>query len=385
MHVAVTHSPLLGGLRAAYLEESAWQQLSACPVCATAAHLVTVGVVEAQVRGLVTTTCTDCAVVFLSRRPSTSWFDRFYADSWDSSGRQKGVKKRRTNRKVADFCGDQLPESARVLEVGLGFGAELLAFRERGHTVQGVERSRHRAQHVEETVGIPCAFGALEDLDLPGDWDLVYSNHVLEHTDDPAASIERQAALLGERGMLYVAVPDLWHEHPPQTFHFAPHLTVFTLRSLSRLLERHGLRVVRSSAKRELQVLAARGPMDTSPASPVEPWGDVERDAFLDRVREWTLAAFGDAGERPRTLAWRKSSEPDALYEREIVATPFAGRLIGAAARGSSGLLGRLARRFAPDYTADPSLRTLPVRVRGEEVLPVVIHHPGQRPPIWVK
>lgn len=384
MHVAVTHSPLLGGLRAAYLEESAWQQLSACPVCATAAHLVTVGVVEAQVRGLVTTTCTDCAVVFLSRRPSTSWFDRFYADSWDSSGRQKGVKKRRTNRKVADFCGDQLPESARVLEVGLGFGAELLAFRERGHTVQGVERSRHRAQHVEETVGIPCAFGALEDLDLPGDWDLVFSNHVLEHTDDPAASIERQAALLGERGMLYVAVPDLWYEHPPQTFHFAPHLTAFTLRSLSCLLARHGLSVVRSSTGRELQVLAVRGPVDTSLS--VEPWGEAERDAFLERVRRWALAAFGGAGARSRTLTWRKSRMPDALYERDAVATPFAGRLIGVAARGGGhGPVGRLAQRLAPDYTADPSLRTLPVRVRGEEVLPVVIHHPGQRPPIWVK
>ena len=48
-----------------------------------------------------------------------------------------------------------------------------------------------------------------------------------------AAVIADSAAVLAPGGHTYVAIPNLWHEHPPQTFHFAPHLSQFTLRSLA--------------------------------------------------------------------------------------------------------------------------------------------------------
>ena len=383
MLVAVVGTPVLGPLRSASVPAGEWDMLAACPVCGGAEALRDVAVVEGDEPGAIVAACVACEHVFLRRRPRDAWLAAFYAEDWDREGRSAGdghPREPQSPDKVAGFCAPALPPGARVLDIGAGFGDQLLGFRARGHEVHGVEMSGHRAAYVRDVLGIPCPQGPIDANEMPGRADLVFSHHVLEHVADPAQVIERSVALLAPGGHVYVAVPNLWAEHPPQTFHFAPHLSQFTLRSLTRLLARHGLDVVRAQEGRELQVLAVlrEGPVREPAAA------DPER--FWARLGAWVLDAFGSAPGR-RVLAWRKSLHAQRVYDAKRAAGVRARALgaTSAAARRVPGVPLGIRRRVAP-FAAAPTLRVLPVEVSPEdEVLPVRLRYARGPAPIWVK
>jgi SAM-dependent methyltransferase len=382
--VVVREAPLLGPLRSAAVPAADWEELTDCPICGRGEDVRDVAVVEGAELGAILAACVDCEHLFLRRRPRGAWLDAFYADDWDSvrgaSGDGLAARRPRPADKVAGFCDSDLPDGARVLDIGAGLGDQLLGFRERGYEVHGVEPSGHRAAYVRDVVGIPCPQGSVAENELPGPADLVFSHHVLEHVLEPAEVIAGAAAALAPGGHTYVAVPNLWSEHPPQTFHFAPHLSQYTLRSLRRLLARHGFELVRSAEDRELQVLAV---LRDGPVADVEP-GDPE--AFWARVGAWVEGAFGAATGR-RVLVWCKSRDRSRLYDAKRVRT-LQGRRIGLARaamrRGHD--LPRAVRRHVDPYASSSTLRLLEVDVRAEPpVLPVRVRYPDGPAPIWVK
>src|SRR5207244_1821881 len=157
---------------------------------------------------------------------------------------EKGKTGMQPDPKVLQFCAPHLSGPTDVLDVGAGFGRSLLAFQQQGHAVYGIERSEHRCRYIRDVLGISCANSAVETAEFRDAFGLIYMNHVLEHVSDPAVVIAELAEKLTSDGMIYIAVPDFWNgEYPPQSFHFVPHLSWFTEKSLQRLLARHGLRV----------------------------------------------------------------------------------------------------------------------------------------------
>ena len=364
---------MLSGLRVEYVGSDDWEELDACPLCRRRDDLLDVGIVEASEQGPVMAACRACLHGFMRRRPTTAWFDDFYAQEWDQHGRELLESDARTVRpdpKVVRFCTAELARRARVLDVGAGFGAQLLAFREAGHEPHGIERSEHRAGYVRDRLGIPCETGSLESAGLAGGYDLVFSHHVLEHVSDPRASLTDAARLLGEGGLVYTAVPNLWDEYAPQTFHFVPHLTTFSMRSLTALLTQVGLTVVAAEEGRELQVLARK---DGSPAEP-----DGGHDDSVGALERWALTPFRDgAGER--TLVWHKSPTPDANYRTRTVRR--AGPL-----QIAHSLQHRVPplRRLLPEPAASGSMRSLTVRGAASS-LPVRLRYRGARTPVWIK
>ena len=372
---------LLGGLRAEEVAEDVWEELDVCPICGAGDRLSDVGELRAAEQGAVTAACLDCEYVFMRRRPSRAWFADFYAGSWDVAGRARSERdvQVRADDKVASFCADELGDRARVLDVGAGFGQQLLGFRDQGHDVAGLEASAHRARYVRERLGIPCVEAPIEEAaGTFADRDLVFSHHVLEHVHDPVAAVEASAAMLAPGGRLYVAVPNLWHEFAPQTFHFVPHLSVFTLRSLRRLLGRAGFRALRSEETVELQVLAVAGTAEGALSS---------EDAFEPRLGAWARTPFGPPGRHG--LIWQKARAANELYESRTVSrgAPRIG-----AARAALAIAGALPPRPAAVWrrltgrVALQSTRALTLEVEhSEPSLPVVVRYPGDRPPVWVK
>jgi SAM-dependent methyltransferase len=86
--------------------------------------------------------------------------------------------------------------------------------------------------------------------------------HVLEHLPSPTVALRQIHALLGERGRLYVEVPDAGapHAHPDRMFHFA-HIYNFTAGTLEMLAGKCGFRVLEwfsLPADRNLRVLLER-------------------------------------------------------------------------------------------------------------------------------
>jgi SAM-dependent methyltransferase len=279
---------------------------------------------------------------------------------------------------VARFCASELDPGSRVLDVGAGFGQHLLGFREQGHEVAGVEASEHRARYVRERLGIPCVAAPIERAEGFSDLDLVFSHHALEHVHDPVEAIEVCARMLAPGGGIYVAVPNLWYEFPPQTFHFVPHLSVFTLRSLERLLARAGFRILRSEETFELQVLAVSGTAEDEP----RPLG-----RFEQRLTEWARMPFGPPGRH--TVLWQKAAGRKELYEARTI-SPGAPRL--RAARAALVVREALPPRLGAAWTmlsrrvVSPTTRALTVNIEHtERPLPLVLQYPGERAPVWVK
>jgi SAM-dependent methyltransferase len=145
-----------------------------------------------------------------------------------------------------------LPAGAEVLEIGAGDGRLLAALAARGHRVAGIEPSAPYAASARAR-GLDVATVGVEAADHPdASRDVVLLWHVLEHLEDPAGALRRARAWLRPGGTLVVAVPnraswqaslggDRWfHQDVPR------HLTHFTPRGLSALLERCGFRTTRT-------------------------------------------------------------------------------------------------------------------------------------------
>ena len=144
----------------------------------------------------------------------------------------------------------------RLLDVGSGTGEVMIAARDRGWEIQGVEPERTGAAFAQER-GLPVEVAMLEDSGVPERaWDVVSAFHVLEHVPDPPAFLRTLARWARPGGHLVVEVPNFaslqrrrlrqgWSGLRP-----LEHITHFTPKTLERLLRADGLEpvVVRSPA-----------------------------------------------------------------------------------------------------------------------------------------
>jgi 2-polyprenyl-3-methyl-5-hydroxy-6-metoxy-1,4-benzoquinol methylase len=375
--VTVLAAPVLHGLDAASVPAEGWEELTACGACGESGGLRDVIVVSgASEPGTAVSACARCEHVQLRRRPTQDWFDEYYASQWDARGRDSEQTRTPVSDKVASFCAPHLPEGARVLDVGAGFGSQLLGFRGLGFEVYGLERSDHRAKHIE-ALGIPCSFGPFERAELPSELDLVFSHHVLEHVGDPELVLRRCAGAVREGGLVYVAVPNLWHEHAVQTAHFVPHLSTFSERSLDTLMARCGLRVIERRVDRELQLLARREPAD-GPA--------VAAHADFDgALATWLAEGFG-AAEGERLLVWWKSPDKRTLYARDTRAARSARTLaLTDRLEGRLPAAGRSLRARMWPAAAARTARSVVVSASGDGLPPIAVRHPQARAVVWIK
>jgi SAM-dependent methyltransferase len=127
----------------------------------------------------------------------------------------------------------------RVLDFGGGDGRLMVPFVRRGHECHLVD------YHPEAVPGVTRIASTLEDVSSADPYDVIICSHVLEHVAEPRPILSRLAALLDERGVLYVEVPmEIWRR-PPLQREPVTHINFFTVDSLRALIERSGLRVAR--------------------------------------------------------------------------------------------------------------------------------------------
>lgn len=138
----------------------------------------------------------------------------------------------------------------KLLDVGAATGFFLDLARTRGWQTHGVEPSRY-ASEVASRKGLTVHRGVVEELDLPDEsFDVITMWDVIEHVNDPDASLAAACRLLRPEGSLALNTPDAgsllarllglrWHlVVPPE------HLVLFSAKSLRKLLEDHGFTVI---------------------------------------------------------------------------------------------------------------------------------------------
>jgi novobiocin biosynthesis protein NovU/D-mycarose 3-C-methyltransferase len=145
----------------------------------------------------------------------------------------------------------QVPPGSLVVEMGSNIGTQLEAFRDLGMRILGVDPARNLADlaNAKGVETLPEFFResiAGTILARYGSPRLILGRHVFAHIDDLTDVIEAAARLMGTDGILAVEVPyllDLIQGNQFDTV-YHEHLSYFSVGTLRRLFERHGLRVV---------------------------------------------------------------------------------------------------------------------------------------------
>jgi SAM-dependent methyltransferase len=141
------------------------------------------------------------------------------------------------------------PGPVRLLDVGAGRGRFVDTARRAGLSAEGLEPSRRGLDAAADRYGIALRAGTIEEEELPdAAFDAITLWHVLEHLEDPQASVTRLARALRPGGVLLIGVPNIasWQARlgGERWFHLdvPRHRTHFTPRGLESLVRRAGLR-----------------------------------------------------------------------------------------------------------------------------------------------
>lgn len=231
--------------------------------------------------------CQPCGVWIRIPPPSdaelTAIYGSGYYASWGSGVGGDGYPiywnlKRTLFRRLLAQAGPFSPGGA-ALDVGCATGACLSVLRDLGLRAHGIDVNEHAVTIARRLVPeAEIHAGWLEEAPLaPASFDLVVLSDVIEHARDPWAFMGRITELLRPGGRVVILTPDMgsllakamgraWPHLKPE------HLFLFDRRGLSRLFDRHGLRLRRlSSAPKPLSLDYAVRQFDAYPLPGVTP------------------------------------------------------------------------------------------------------------------
>jgi 2-polyprenyl-3-methyl-5-hydroxy-6-metoxy-1,4-benzoquinol methylase len=198
--------------------------------------------------------CQSCSLAFVNPRPTQELLNAFYlSETYVCHSPEAG------NARAAEFLLDRVAhygpyQGKRFLDFGCGGGfllrgaaAQWNAF---GYDVGQRALASCQAQGLTATDN-------LNDFDSSS-FDVVFLNHVFEHIAEQPDILRTCRRLLGKRGKLFIAVPNLAGMRARLSFHFLSrhfnidercrafpiHLFYFTPRTLTQMLDKNGLHVV---------------------------------------------------------------------------------------------------------------------------------------------
>ena len=172
--------------------------------------------------------CKNCGFIYQNPRPTQKELDNYYkskflhsigSPDYDIDARIKAFNKR-------------IKTPSKVYEIGAGEGQFLLELESLGHKVYGYEPSANT---------IKPKF-ALRKLDPP--YDVILSNHVMEHVADLNGFINDIIKKIKLGGVIYFEIPNI-HNYNSSTWSiYHEHLSHFSPQSLIYLLNQYGFQTI---------------------------------------------------------------------------------------------------------------------------------------------
>lgn len=196
--------------------------------------------------------CAGCGFVYVNPRPDEATLERMYLKylpdkmidplSWDSYMKE-------VFSKTASFLSARLPDNARLLDVGCGYGFFLSEIKAISRIeASGIDVSK-TAVSVASGRGLDVRLGTLDTIKFDDDaFDAVTMFYVLEHIPDPANALKEVRRILKPGGALLLRLP---HTTPivrtlslfgiKNNLYDPPfHLNDFSAETIGRLLTKAG-------------------------------------------------------------------------------------------------------------------------------------------------
>jgi SAM-dependent methyltransferase len=195
------------------------------------------------------------------RNPYDAYSSGDYFHAHDLS--RKGEAGRQLARRAAELLG----RKGSLLELGCGRGELLVAAREEGWQVAGVDMTASWAGSAADVPVEVAPVEAARSLERPESYDVIILAAILEHLYDPARCLDRCHRALAPGGLIFIDVPNecsLWTRAGNAYMRlrgkdwainlsptFPPfHVVGFCPASLRRLLDRCGFDVVELTSQR---------------------------------------------------------------------------------------------------------------------------------------
>ncbi|MDP2026118.1 class I SAM-dependent methyltransferase [Sulfuriferula sp.] len=227
-------------------EHTKWEQLD-CPVCD---GQVFSSLFEKQSEPFVK--CQGCGLILINPRPAYEQVQQVYDQTYSEFYVKKMASKRKRAKRTISRI-RRWVKSGRWLDVGCSAGFIVEAAHHAGFEAHGIDvehwgvefaRKELKLSHVRQ--------GFLEQQDWPdGYFNVISTYEVIEHVPDLNAFVASMTRLLAPGGILEIRTPDVGHWRVPKKLETweavlpSEHLYYFDKRTLPKLLEKHGLRVVK--------------------------------------------------------------------------------------------------------------------------------------------
>ena len=170
--------------------------------------------------------CSKCGFVQRNRflfLGHSEYYQEDYASYYERPGTEDYHRKRYQG--LVEWMSRFLPETfrfERVLDVGCGQGwmMDAMSSRYDGIDISGIEPNKHNAA-IAIRKGFSVAETKIEQSEVNGTYDLVYSNNVLQHINDAREFLSNMKMRLNKHGVIIVTCPDcsrpsidlLWSDH----------------------------------------------------------------------------------------------------------------------------------------------------------------------------
>lgn len=254
--------------RAEYLDrlergEVKFESVTNCPQCGNSSACILANE-DRYGLPMVVVSCTACGLLRTHPRMTQESYSDFYskeyrplyvgkAQATESFFDEQYIHGVQIYSCVKPFLNKPI-EDILVVEVGVGAGGILRAFREAGTQVVGCDLGSDYLEYGRLVHGLDLRYGFFEDLQLDRNPDLVIYSHVLEHVLDPVAEMRKVACALGQGGLVYIEVPGVRSIPHVYLYDFlkyiqSAHTFHFTKRTLENLMEKAGYRCLQSDER----------------------------------------------------------------------------------------------------------------------------------------
>ncbi len=213
-----------------------------CNLCGSQ-HKLTISQTDRRLKTLKTVACEQCGLIRTDPMPTDAELDAYYAGEYRLDYQFAFSKKpprfhitrsQRDAEARLQLLEPALSGQKRLLDFGSGSGEFLALAAKAGHMVQGIEPGESFAAFAREEYGVTVQSAVWQQVEFEaGSFDVITSNHVLEHLREPVSALKRMAQWLADDGVLFVSVPNGLgkRRHSFQHFHFA-HVYNFTPQAL---------------------------------------------------------------------------------------------------------------------------------------------------------